>query len=118
MIKYEIKNGLYVIKSGTPINNKVIMWTTFYYYNGIVIDTGCANTAKEPYKFVSNLGDIKAILLTHSHEDHVGGAYLYDEAGFQVYAPENLSRCYGLRYQYLNIENWCGDNQSQLMQNH
>ena len=88
MIKYEIKNGLYIIKSGTLINNKIVMWTTFYYYNGIVIDTGCANTAKEAYKFVSNLGDIKAILLTHSHEDHVGGAYLYDEDGFQIHAPE------------------------------
>ncbi|MDI6846730.1 MAG: MBL fold metallo-hydrolase [Candidatus Bathyarchaeia archaeon] len=65
-------------------------WTTFYYYRGLIIDTGCPHTAEEAARFVEEMSlNVKAILLTHYHEDHSGGAYfLKEKFGVDVFAPQ------------------------------
>ena len=46
-------------------------WTTAYLVDGLLIDTGCAHTARE---IVSVLADtpLSKIVNTHTHEDHIG----------------------------------------------
>lgn len=46
-------------------------WTTAYYVDGLLIDTGCAHTSNEFCQALSN-APIDLILNTHSHEDHIG----------------------------------------------
>jgi hypothetical protein len=53
-------------------------WTTFYYYKGLIIDTGCPLTAEEAANFMEEKKlNVKVILLTLYHEDHRGGAGLF-----------------------------------------
>ncbi len=47
-------------------------WTTAYWVDGLLIDSGCAHTAKELQAALQPY-DVQAILNTHSHEDHIGG---------------------------------------------
>lgn len=46
-------------------------WTTAYLIDGLLVDTGCAHTARE---MASWLGDVRlaTIVNTHTHEDHIG----------------------------------------------
>ncbi|MFW9914792.1 MAG: MBL fold metallo-hydrolase [Candidatus Thorarchaeota archaeon] len=48
-------------------------FTTAWYYDGLLIDTGCVRTAKELLTAVRAL-PIQEVVCTHSHEDHFGGA--------------------------------------------
>jgi|Deesub1362B_J571_1020462.scaffolds.fasta_scaffold00003_195 glyoxylase-like metal-dependent hydrolase (beta-lactamase superfamily II) len=89
MIQSTKDGELVIIKTGTPIDGNVLMWTTFYYCKGIVIDGGCPNTAEEAYKFVKDLGDIDAVVLTHHHEDHIGLAQILSNEGFDVYISKH-----------------------------
>jgi glyoxylase-like metal-dependent hydrolase (beta-lactamase superfamily II) len=47
-------------------------WTTAYFVDGIMVDTGCAHTGGE-LKRVLRGKSLHRIVNTHSHEDHVGG---------------------------------------------
>jgi len=88
MIKIEKDSELLIIKTGTPVSGKVLMWTSLYYYNGVVIDCGCPNTSEEVYRYIKSIGEIKAVLLTHHHEDHIGAAPLFINNGYPVYASK------------------------------
>jgi glyoxylase-like metal-dependent hydrolase (beta-lactamase superfamily II) len=46
-------------------------WTAAYYIDGLLIDTGCAYTAKELEHVLSNKS-LFQIVNTHTHEDHIG----------------------------------------------
>lgn len=46
-------------------------WTTFYYVDGLLIDTGCAHTAINLRKHLQEK-ELIIIINTHSHEDHIG----------------------------------------------
>jgi len=74
---------------GKKYNNEPYYWTTFYYYKGLIVDTGCPHTAEESVDFVQKMKlDVKAVLLTHYHEDHSGGAHLFKERfDVNVFAP-------------------------------
>jgi len=80
------------ISVGKGYNGKPYYWTTFYYYKGLIVDTGCPHTAEEAAKFIENMKlSVKAILLTHYHEDHSGGAYLFKERfSVDVFGPKKI----------------------------
>lgn len=48
-----------------------LYWTSAYYVDGIMMDTGCHYTASELLETTSKLS-IRKIVNTHSHEDHIG----------------------------------------------
>lgn len=47
-------------------------WTTAYYVDGLLIDSGCAHTSGELERALSEKA-LHRIINTHSHEDHIGG---------------------------------------------
>jgi len=84
----QIDNDLVSADVGKAYNAEPFYWTTFYYYRVLIIDTGCPHTAEEAATFLEKRGfDIQAVLSTHSHEDHSGGAHLIQaRLGVDVYA--------------------------------
>lgn len=91
MLKWrKIGEDFIAIKAGKEYDEEPYYWTTFYYYKGLIIDTGCPHTANELAKFVDEMKlNVRAVLLTHYHEDHSGGAYLFkDKFNVEVFAPE------------------------------
>jgi glyoxylase-like metal-dependent hydrolase (beta-lactamase superfamily II) len=65
---------------------QVFYWTAAYLVDGLLIDTGCPNTAEE---FVHALEgrDIKLAVNTHYHEDHIGANYLLQQRfGLEILA--------------------------------
>jgi len=90
MLKWKrIAKNFITIDVGREYDEEPYYWTTFYYYKGLVVDTGCPHTAEESVKFIEDMKlDVKAVLLTHYHEDHSGGAYLFKERfDVDVFAP-------------------------------
>ncbi|MHA2307229.1 MAG: MBL fold metallo-hydrolase [Candidatus Hodarchaeales archaeon] len=69
-------------------------WTSCYYIDGLLIDSGAPGGIEEFEDFLISIGipNIKACLLTHTHEDHAGGAYLLREKyDIPVYASEKAN---------------------------
>jgi len=62
-------------------------WTTAYYVDGFLVDTGCAYTAKELEEALVGK-ELHGIINTHSHEDHIGGngPLQRSHAGLEIYA--------------------------------
>lgn len=92
MLKWKkIGENFIAINVGKEYDEEPYYWTTFYYYNGLVIDTGCPHTADEAARFIDEMKlSVEAVLLTHYHEDHSGGAYWFkDKFNVKVFAPEN-----------------------------
>lgn len=82
LLPEEIDNVL-MLKCGTEVSGQILYTTRLYYYRNLLIDTGCPHTAQEVKNFISDR-EVKAVLLTHYHEDHSGGAFLFEN----VHAPE------------------------------
>jgi len=73
-----------VVKSGVEFSGRVPYWTHFYLYKDLIVDTGCPHTAVEVREF---LGERKGVvLLTHHHEDHIGGAIAL-QGRLKIFAP-------------------------------
>ena len=92
MLKWKrIAKDFISISVSTEYDGKPLYWTSFYYYKGLIVDTGCPHTAEEASNFIENMKlGIKAVLLTHCHEDHSGGAHLFKERfDVEVFAPRN-----------------------------
>jgi glyoxylase-like metal-dependent hydrolase (beta-lactamase superfamily II) len=84
---HPIINGLYVIPAG-PVNTFLLDTED----GCVLIDTGFPNGAKSILSAIGQLGkrpgDIRHIVLTHGHPDHIGSAGALKRAtGAEVYAP-------------------------------
>ena len=71
MIKTEKIEGVVKIKLARSLLGRPFYFTTAYWVDGLLIDTGCAHTQEEFLAVVEDLG-IEHIVNTHSHEDHIG----------------------------------------------
>jgi glyoxylase-like metal-dependent hydrolase (beta-lactamase superfamily II) len=60
------------IDSARTILGKGRYWTTAYYIDGLLIDTGCAHTAAALVQVLDGR-PVDQVVNTHSHEDHIGG---------------------------------------------
>jgi hydroxyacylglutathione hydrolase len=73
---------------GRPVMGKVLYWTSCFWLDGILIDTGCAHTAEELLAELRPRG-VELIVNTHYHEDHIGGnALISRELNAPIYAPK------------------------------
>lgn len=68
-------------------------WTSVYFVDGVLIDSGPPGGVEDFKKFISSIGSketIDKVIITHWHEDHAGGArYLTEELGVPTYIHEN-----------------------------
>jgi glyoxylase-like metal-dependent hydrolase (beta-lactamase superfamily II) len=62
-------------------------WTTAYFVDGLMVDTGCAHTAAELVRAMRG-ERIARIVNTHSHEDHIGAnaALSREHGGLEILA--------------------------------
>ena len=62
-------------------------WTAAYWVDGIMVDTGCAHTARELVQALANT-PLTRIVNTHSHEDHIGanGSLQRQRKGLEILA--------------------------------
>lgn len=72
------------VKCGNEVGGRVLYWVYFFSYRDVLFDSGCPHTAKEIF---STFKEKKAVLLTHHHEDHIGGAIELQKT-MPVYASE------------------------------
>ena len=71
MIKTQEIEGVVKIKLARSLLGRPFYFTTAYWVDGLLIDTGCAHTQEELLATVEDLG-IDRVVNTHSHEDHFG----------------------------------------------
>lgn len=68
------------------ILGRPIYHTGAYWVDGMMVDTGCAHTARELVSALEGL-DLDLVVNTHSHEDHIGANHLLaQERGATVFA--------------------------------
>ncbi|MFO7795506.1 MAG: MBL fold metallo-hydrolase [Promethearchaeati archaeon] len=69
-------------------------FTSLFFIDGILIDAGPPAGADDFREFIKSLlktSEIKLCVITHSHEDHCGGAYiLQQEFNIPIYAPSGV----------------------------
>lgn len=78
-------------------------WTSCYFIDGLLIDAGAPGGIDEFENFIISLGiqNIKACLLTHTHEDHAGGASLLKKKyGIPVYASKEAIHILKIGFTY------------------
>ena len=71
MIKTQEIEGVVKIKLARSFLGHPFYFTTAYWVDGLLIDTGCAHAQQEFLAVVEDLG-IDRVVNTHSHEDHFG----------------------------------------------
>lgn len=72
MIQVEQHGPVIAIRMARRFLGKPLYWTTAYWIDGLLIDTGPAATAAELLRVLEQVS-VRQIALTHGHEDHIGG---------------------------------------------
>jgi hydroxyacylglutathione hydrolase len=70
MIQIEQIEGVYKFRMARTLFGRGLYFTTAYWVDGMLIDTGCAHTVQEFVRSLEGL-PLKLIINTHSHEDHI-----------------------------------------------
>lgn len=72
MIQVEQYGPVIAIRMARRFLGKPLYWSTAYWVDGLLIDTGPAATARELVRVLEQV-KVAQIAITHSHEDHIGG---------------------------------------------
>ncbi len=72
MIQVEQYGPVIAIRMARRFMGKPLYWSTAYWLDGLLIDTGPAATAAELVRVLQQV-PVTQIALTHAHEDHIGG---------------------------------------------
>jgi len=51
----KIAENFVFINVGKEYNQGPYYWTTFYYYKGLIVDSGCPHTAEESASFIEEM---------------------------------------------------------------
>ena len=89
MIENEKIDSVKIFRLSRSILGRALYFTTCYWVDGLMVDTGCFYTERE---LVSALNGLKVdcIVNTHSHEDHVGAnAAIKKMHGADIFAHAN-----------------------------
>ncbi|TFG26031.1 MAG: MBL fold metallo-hydrolase [Promethearchaeota archaeon] len=104
IVKHE--NGK-IIEWKWASDNKLIptpFFTSVYFIDGIIIDSGAPASANDFRDFITSLlqsNPIKLCVITHTHEDHCGGAYiLQKEFNIPIYAHKDAIEKLKKEYYY------------------
>jgi glyoxylase-like metal-dependent hydrolase (beta-lactamase superfamily II) len=91
MIQIEQIGEIRKFRLARTVSGRGLYFTTAYWVDGLMIDTGCAYTVHELIESLEDL-PVRCIVNTHSHEDHIAGnAALQAKCGAGVLAhPEAL----------------------------
>jgi glyoxylase-like metal-dependent hydrolase (beta-lactamase superfamily II) len=60
------------IRMTREVNGKPQLWVSAYLIDGLLVDTGCGDTAEELAGFLAS-EKLDRVVNTHHHEDHIGG---------------------------------------------
>ncbi len=74
------------IKMSLEVEGNPVYWVAAYLVDGLLVDTGCAHTAEEFVAWLQGR-DVRLVVNTHFHEDHIGANRLIQERlGVEIYA--------------------------------
>jgi glyoxylase-like metal-dependent hydrolase (beta-lactamase superfamily II) len=86
MLKIEPIGPVIKIKMARALFGRPFYFTTAYWVDGLLIDTGCAYTEAEMMAAIKEL-PVERVVNTHSHEDHIGAnAALQEKRGAKILA--------------------------------
>ena len=86
MLKLEAIGPVTKIKMARALLGCPFYFTTAYWVDGLLIDTGCAHTEGEIMRVLEGL-PVECVVNTHSHEDHIGAnAALQERCGAEILA--------------------------------
>jgi glyoxylase-like metal-dependent hydrolase (beta-lactamase superfamily II) len=88
MIDVEQHGSVRVFRMARSLFGRPLYWTAAYWLDGLLIDTGPTCTASQLMRLLANT-PIRQIVITHAHEDHIGGLHLLRQQfpSAVVYAP-------------------------------
>lgn len=75
MIRVERHGPLTFLRIARRVAGWPVYWTGAYYVDGLLVDAGPPATARQMLAFLEGQ-PLEAVLVTHHHEDHSGGAAL------------------------------------------
>ena len=78
MIRVETHGPLTFLRMARRVLGRPVYWTGAYYVQGVLVDCGPPVTARDLLRFLEGRA-VHALLITHHHEDHMGGAALLRE---------------------------------------
>ena len=89
MLVSEMHGDVEAVKVGTEVQGRVLHWVYLYYYKNLLFDAGCPNTAHEVFEHFRGKR-IRAVLITHYHEDHIGAVNLFKQVTKVFVPPKSL----------------------------
>lgn len=87
MLKTSHYDGVMCFDLGRSFAGRCFYWTTAYLVDGLLVDSGCAHSARELDGALAS-EPIQYIVNTHSHEDHIGANGLLGctREGLEIFA--------------------------------